>query len=191
MKKNISETQVKIRRNSSFFTGSSSQAATSWTGTWLTLPEYHSSPLVFSAVGVAQSLVFCVVLRGLLLCHFVLFFGPLYCLSYDKHPLITPLISSHFYPTNHNFKVTISGINNFKLRNGTFVLNVLSQTFCIRETIKCRISKMPFSPRIHILMYHVGQFSISFTIFFQNIGNDIIFFNSTVTVAKKTGLTNR
>jgi len=123
-----SETQVKIRRNSSFFTGSSSQAATSWTGTWPTLPEYLSSPLVFSEVCVAQSLVFCVVFCGLLFVFFSFFFGPLYCLSYDIHPLINSLISTHFYPTNNNFKVTISGNNNFKPMNATFVLNVLSQT---------------------------------------------------------------
>ena len=62
-----------------------------------TLSGYQSSPPILSRFPVAQSLVFCVVFCRWL---FVLFFWPVYCLSFfDLLFLITPLASSSFsYP---------------------------------------------------------------------------------------------
>ena len=57
----------------------------------LTVPKHLSSAAGFSGLGVAQSLVFCVVFRRSL---FVLFILPLYCLSFDLWFLITPLVSA-------------------------------------------------------------------------------------------------
>jgi hypothetical protein len=58
----------------------------------LTLPEHMSSVLVFTGVYIVRSFVVYVELCKSL---FALFFGPLYCMSSFKLPLlITPLLSS-------------------------------------------------------------------------------------------------
>ena len=45
-------------------------------------PDHLSSPLIFSGVGVALSLVFCVMFYRSSFVHLFFFFWPLYCLSF-------------------------------------------------------------------------------------------------------------
>jgi hypothetical protein len=60
------------------------------------LPEYLSSPPVFSGVRVTRSLVLCVMFCRSLFVLLSVFFRPLCCLSFfDLQFLITPLVSSN------------------------------------------------------------------------------------------------
>jgi hypothetical protein len=62
----------------------------------LTLMEHPSSPLVFSEIDVARSLVFYVVLCKSLFVLLYFIFWPLCCLSFNLQLLIIPLVSSNF-----------------------------------------------------------------------------------------------
>lgn len=56
------------------------------------LQEYGSSDRALSGVGAAQSSVFCVVFFRSVSIIFLIFFLLLYCLDFDLHFMITPVI---------------------------------------------------------------------------------------------------
>ena len=58
--------------------------------------DVKQSPPVFSEVGVAESLVFCVMLCRSLFVLLSFLFWPLYCVFFDLSILISPLVSSNF-----------------------------------------------------------------------------------------------
>ena len=68
---------------------------------------------VFTGVRVARSLVFCVMFCGSLFVVLSFFLWPLCCLSFDLQLLITPLVSSNFWPLT--FVVCPSSIYDFWL----------------------------------------------------------------------------